>query len=653
MSREICFGLAASLVAASAGLALDSLSNARGLAAPGMALASLAAGFAHCIFLFVLAWAPARSIARLLGLAPHAAAAAVGAGLVCYLAAAPTLGAPVTLAAAAQPLEGKREAAALAAVCALAAAAVLAVVNRREAAAIDRGAVTVAAVALAAAVLTWGGVFDRFPAACASVLALAAAVWAGRGLTGRRLAAALAAACAAFLLAGAWTTASALRLSEPPRVVGAAGGKPNLILITFDTLRADEVNGPAFDDFASQSAVFENAYSSGGWTSPGMASLLSGVCPDVHGLGPAVRPLPDALPTLADRLRSGGYRTASFGMNVVARGLRIPERFQQEAWHPPAPFGLSAGPETLERLVPGFRRRASPETLTREALAWLDGGPPQPFFLWLHYYDPHGPFTPPGRFREESSEEPDLREQWRKGFARRLQAGESVKLSAAARRRLRALYRGEVAWVDENLGAVLSHLREKGLFESSWVALSSDHGEEFFDHGGFEHGHTLYDELLRVPLMIKPPGEAAPRRFRTAVSTASVTPTLLDALASLDTAEHGSPSLLGAIERGEEPDAAPLFASGVRFIEDRHAVLFDGYKYIRGDVSGLEELYNLTRDPGEGQPLDDPPMLERGRQLLSEHLEAAGRLRERYGAGRPPALDAASRDLLESLGYVQ
>jgi arylsulfatase A-like enzyme len=202
-------------------------------------------------------------------------------------------------------------------------------------------------------------------------------------------------------------------------------------------------------------------------------------------------------------------------------------------------------------------------------------------------------------------------------------------------------------------------LKQLNLYDDSLVLLTSDHGEEFWEHNGFEHGHTLYNEVLWVPLMIKLPMSAARGQVETAVSTLSVTPTVLD-LCGIDyDRRHLSAGSLSDLWESSPDgfDEPPIVSTGLLYYENRESVILDGLKYIHFLLSDREELYDLARDAGEQVSIlkASPEKAERAREALREHQMAARKLQEYYGIFETEKLelDREAIRILRSIGYVQ
>lgn len=442
-----------------------------------------------------------------------------------------------------------------------------------------------------------------------------------------------------------------------------------VVLLTIDTLRADslgplhhelppeEMLTPELDALTHDSILFTQARSSSPWTKPATASILTGLSREVHRADELRSVLPSQTQTLAEHLQGAGFTTAGIGRNTFLRhSFNFNQGFDEYNFFPRGNSGI-LGDRLLRSTLPRlFATKPSSQELTDFAVHWLRRHAEQRFFLWLHYFDPHGPFTPPAEYLPQRPMQPRIGNAFDQTQA--VRSGELVP-DLEEREWIRQLYLAETRHVSRQVGRVVDILKAIGRYDACLVVLTSDHGEEFWEHGGFEHGHTLYDELLRVPLAFKlPEGLAAPRRIEQPVSTASVTPTVLDILGSQTPPHHFSaPSLVPYWQGETTPPEAPIFASGVHYFEDREAVLFDGHKYIYVPLTGQEQLFDLRRDPGETRNL----VLERSdlrataRRYLAEHAKASRQMRQRLGIDKEMAeeLDSDTLQDLRSLGYLQ
>jgi arylsulfatase A-like enzyme len=517
--------------------------------------------------------------------------------------------------------------------------------------------------ALVLLVTLWLGEYQAAGAARAGAWlagagALAAGAWAARRLAPGL---ALPLGAALVLLHGAFDALHApagANRTRPP-----ASDRPPVVLITVDTLRTDRVLGtsparvatPAIDALAADSVVFTQARSAAPWTKPALATLLTGLSPLVHGMTNRRARLPEEAETLAERLRAAGYRTGGVGLNVhLERAFRFDQGFDAYAFPARLDYGISLGARALARLAPTRFPAVFPSTtaIAEEAEAWIRAHADEPFFLWLHVLDPHWPYEPPEEWLEHPERHP--RRWGEPDMVTAVQAG-NTKPGAAERERVAELYAGEIRYVDAELARVLGALRELGLYERALIVLASDHGEEFWEHGRYEHGHTLYDEVLRVPLAFKLPGTPVRATVDAAVSTEALVPTVLDALGlAYDPTQLGAGSLA---PWWRTPDAAvvePQFACGTYYFGEKRAVVFDGWKLVLELDTGRSELFDLG-DPRELHSLAAarPEQLERGLALVREWEERCAALRERLGIQFDSAeASQAVLDTLEALGYA-
>jgi choline-sulfatase len=398
--------------------------------------------------------------------------------------------------------------------------------------------------------------------------------------------------------------AARLRLPEPAAPPPAAGlalpRRPNLIVYLVDTLRADHLGcygydrptSPEIDRFARGAALFENGRAQASWTRPAVATLLTGLYPISHGAEEKYTRIPDEVVTLAERLAAAGYETAMFTTNANVAGR----------------FGFDQGFETfryLTRRSGGHRAHLDSAEINRHVFDWLARrDPSRPFFLVVHTLDPHDPYQPSEPFLSRLAPGVDV------ATFCCAATGSLAGLSTAEAERHRAgamaLYDAEIAENDASFGALLGELDRRELGASTAVLLTADHGEEFFEHHGWKHGFTLYEEMLRVPFVLRlPGGVGGGRRLHGPMQQVDVAPTLL-ALAGL----ASSPELPG---RNVLPDVAGTAApelTSLAWLErpglELRSAVRSGWKLVerRGEwqpPAGRPpyELYQLGSDPGE------------------------------------------------------
>jgi len=425
----------------------------------------------------------------------------------------------------------------------------------------------------------------------------------------------------------------------------------NVILLTVDSLRADCLEPglmPNLVQFARQAVVFTRAYAQGPYTNMSMPSLFTGRYPsrleplEMHGLhGVKVG---DA-PTLATALAAAGYYTLGFHSNPFLsrvfgfdRGFQVfyDDLFLDGRGLPPRAKLLLNRIRRLSRSTPYLPAAA----LNRKLLQGL-GQAREPFFLWAHFMDPHGPYAGNGwsllgKLRAERL--------WRKATRR---AGE---ITPAEREELWKGYRVRVQYLDEQLGALLAELAQRPWWGRTLLVLTADHGDEFGEHGGYTHGHKLYDELIHVPLLLGAPG-AAPRTVEDVVELVGVVPTVLDFAGVRAAGSLDGESLRPAFEhraagRSDSLSEADLMPHYLGCLRERD------WKFICEERTGREELYDLRADPGERV------------NVAAAHTDKAAELRRRWyerrqgsvAAGRAGKLSPEEEELVEArlrdLGYL-
>ena len=425
-------------------------------------------------------------------------------------------------------------------------------------------------------------------------------------------------------------------VSEPAR---SGPRPPHVLFVTIDTLRADHLGlygydrptSPALDAFAETATVFDAAQSSSSWTLPSLASALTGHYTSTHRCWGFSSRLDDSFTTLTEVLLAGGYDTACVTSHVFTttrHGL------QQGFVHFDDSFAYPA--------VPAEKAVTSGEISDR-GLAFLEQkaavrdrqGEDEPWFLWLHYFDPHDEYVRHAGVTELFEDPPPANE-----------------LEVA-----RALYDGEIRFTDGHVGRVFAALERLGFADDTVVVVLSDHGEEFGDHGQRGHGHTLFRELVRVPFLIRAPG-TDPGRVASAVRTVDLMPTVLDLVGLRGPGDLPGVSLAGLMRGRSDGRDLPALAELDQW--DRNALesLQEGrWKYMRRQLEGdawEERLYDLEADPGEARDVaaDHPDVAAQLRQKLERMRRAARKLGEEYGRAGDLQLSGGETGSIEGLGYV-
>jgi arylsulfatase A-like enzyme len=469
---------------------------------------------------------------------------------------------------------------------------------------------------------------------------------------------------------------------------GKPGASPKyILLITVDTLRADAVScynrgsnfTPNIDAFARQAVLFENAVSNSPWTLPAIASMMTGMPPAVHQATRHHARITGKLPTLAGEMKKAGYYTAAIGINpTLSKQTCISNGFIYYDFYPKFSTGRSVGAKIrkhLSRYIPDekvtnvtaaglvidFGSFISTDRLTDLTIRWLSKNKDKSVFLWVHYFDPHVPYAPPVKWIQGREEK--LIPHIGCNFDRPDDLLTGVFVPTQKERDwIKELYNGEVRYVDHNLGRLFAALNQMGIYDRSLILLTSDHGEEFWEHGAYYHGHSLYNEVVSIPLIMKLPGKSAPNRVDAVVSSQNLMPTILDYCRIKGHRQKIYNQSLLPLLTGETRTRAfepqPVVSSAVRYGEEKAALYFDGLKYIRSEMSRQEELYYPRDDPQEKKPINDrfPGKIKEAFELLKQHFQFSKQMIKLFKIDevkkdkRKP-LDPDQEDQLKSLGY--
>jgi arylsulfatase A-like enzyme len=428
--------------------------------------------------------------------------------------------------------------------------------------------------------------------------------------------------------------------------------KPNLILISIDCLRADHVGAygyernttPRIDGLAKDGVVFKTAVSTSSWTLPTHMSMLTGLPPSIHGATRRNK-LDVSVPYLPEMLARSGYR--------VDGVVSVPNLSQA--------FGFERGFHSyFFALDPGA------DQLVDVALDLIRRGDGQPHFLFLHLLDVHWPYSPPSDFRVRFGERPaDISDLLDKVMA------DKVPSNQEEINQVINLYDGEVAYVDQELGRLFDELKAAGLYERSLIILTADHGEAFYEHGYWKHTQTLYEEMVRVPMIVKWPEESPTGKVETLVSQTDVFPTVLEAVGPTP-AGTWAMSLRRHVDRGPQkmnertvvtevtwdalPNRAAMMKIAFRSEEFKYIATLHGSAVNELSASGVrqEELYDLTRDPSETENvmLESEHQLRFFRKELRDYFAEASTLRAAR-RGEAVTLDDTTLERLRALGYVE
>jgi arylsulfatase A-like enzyme len=417
-----------------------------------------------------------------------------------------------------------------------------------------------------------------------------------------------------------------------PTIVAPAPRPParrNVVLISIDTLRADRLGvygsyrptSPAIDAFAKGATLFEEAWSVWPETSGSHMSIFTSRFPSEHGVTSFIQTPPPSMTLLAEHLRSAGYLTRAF---TEDGGVWANAGFAR---------GFAAYGE--RRSLTGVYGGEAAATFG-DATRWLEAHRDRSFFLFVHTYQVHAPYTPPRSHRLFFLDIPG-------------REGPGFTTNALA-------YDQEMRFTDDQVGPFLAAIERAGLGDRTIVVLLSDHGEEFGEHGGMGHGRTLYREVLQVPLIVWAPGLAKPERIATPASLLDVAPTVLDLLGLPPDPAHDGTSLAAAIRgaTAKSPAPRPIFGE----IDRDDLVAHDHVRAVSARLGGRAAIANLmdgtTRcyaadDPREQKPQQDCGALT---DLLAGRREALVRARPSVAA-TPAAVDPRTVEKMRALGYVQ
>ena len=415
----------------------------------------------------------------------------------------------------------------------------------------------------------------------------------------------------------------ATREIAPFQAARTPASRTPVILITIDTLRADRLTCYGYtkgktaniDSLAADGVLFENVYAQTPITLPSHATILTGTYPMYHKVQDVVGRLRDGVPTLAETLKQNGYATGAFvGSTVLSARWRLNRGFDVYDDR----FTVQEGLRQVD--FDRLERRA--EDVIAPALEWLEASSRQPFFLWVHLFDPHDPYTPPPPFSEEFRDRP---------------------------------YDGEIAYVDASLAKLFEKLKGLGLYDRSLIVLMSDHGESLGEHQEMHHGYFIYDATLKVPLILKFPGS----RFRGArltnnVRCVDVAPTILQQLSIPSPPSFQGESLLAMVAGKRAGVDLPVYSES--YYPKIHFNWSPLFGYQPGDDKYIEapqsELFNTRTDRQELNNIAQSNQALAGR--LKSDLLAFQRRYSAAGSQSDAAqhLDPETVSQLKSLGYV-
>lgn len=431
----------------------------------------------------------------------------------------------------------------------------------------------------------------------------------------------------------------------------------NVLFIVLDSLRADhltpygaeDISTPYLAELAAKGVVFGQTRANATWTRPSVVTMFSSQYPWRHGVIEPRSIFPDALPYLPELLSEAGYKTEGASANDMVSAL----------------FGMSRGFNNLYSLRKSPAYRGARDPHKRANFVWthlLDEltSQPAPFFAYLHQLDPHSPYKPAKKYRRRFTQDLDGN-----ALDASVENIQHLRLEAATLTDgqvdyLGRLYKGEVAFMDDYIGELMRQLEARDLLSNTLIVFTSDHGEEFFEHQSVGHGHTVYEELLDVPLIMRLDGVLPAGTVVTEpVDLIDLAPTLLDLL-GLDTPPgmQGSSLLPYVLDTSKKREQVSFASSGAPVA---YAIRYGDWKLIHNTQATVPttpdapdkryELFDLRTDPGEKNNVGSsrPVVAEALRQWLAWQLDDEGQ------KGTPPApranIDAETLEALRAIGY--
>lgn len=468
--------------------------------------------------------------------------------------------------------------------------------------------------------------------------------------------------------------------------------KPNIILISIDTLRADFLScygynketTPNIDQLAAEGTIYLNNFSTGVWTPPGHASMLTGLYVQEHGVYGDNR-LADNIPTIATLLKENSYQTSGFVNNSQVGELVGFEKGHDifvEVWKGIKPKSF------VERFMKGVKRRMEDKLgfndmgakRTNELFSrWIENeiDRNKPFYTFLHYIEPHNPLNPPAPYKNRYLSEKSFKKINKNKIEKVAHNPlicfvENINLNEEEKEYLKTLYAEEIAYVDSKVGEIVETLKSKDLYNNTMIIITSDHGEHFGEHNLWSHAGSLYNEVLHIPLVIKYPiGVDYVGEVQGFTQLVDIFPTVIDVSCIIgdEMKNHSGMNLVHNEEKGnkfhdyvfaEWEGRVPFFIKSKiensktvtnisRLTNKMWMTLNKEYKYI-SISNGMEELYDIKNDRSESN------------NIIDEDKETALSMREKLACWKSSTskkiseeqrkIDEETRKNLEDLGYL-
>jgi len=425
----------------------------------------------------------------------------------------------------------------------------------------------------------------------------------------------------------------------------------NVVLIVVDTLRADHLGSygyeletsPYLDSLAAEGVRFSRCHTTAAWTKPSVASILTSVYPAAHGANQFRHQLPEDLTTIAELMRDAGFVTYAYVTNPHLKSIFLFDQgFQffddyliRDKLYLVAFRELPIVAQVIKDLTGlpfGYRYADDSREATSRILRWVERYHDESFFMYLHYMDPHAPYSPPPPYDGMFG---------------------ATKM---------ARYDGEIRFLDDNLAALMDRFRQLGIFDKTLFIITADHGEAFGEHGDWGHDRSVYQEQLHVPLIVTYAAESLSGVVDTAVQTTDIAPTILD-FAGVEAPPAMVGRSLRQLMHRQSGKPADIFVDHTSATGDArfHSVIVDGrHKYIHtlegrpqnASVLGDEEVYDLLSDPFELSNLvaQDHGLAASLRELCAAYVNDSSR------RASPPSvveeLDDETESQLRALGYI-
>ena len=453
----------------------------------------------------------------------------------------------------------------------------------------------------------------------------------------------------------------------------------NLLLIVVDALRADGLNpygydkptSPALAALASEGILYEDVHAAAPWTAPSFATIMTGVSPTVHHVGwrlyrddPKIKD-DDTMSVGRIRITRVSDGVPNIAQMLAAKKLKRGAIVNNAFLHPST--GLSTDFDYYDLIIPnekkekkymaarGNTRKAT--EVTNSALTWLEAQKKTPFFLLLHYFDPHVSYSAPKKYQEQFATFDTKR--YKHGFSDVIPVRlGKLKPKPEERRQIRAHYDAEVRYTDDEIGRLLRRMEAMGLLDNTWVVFTADHGEELFDHGYTDHGHRYEEEVTRVPLIIRAPGGKwnAGVRVDSSARHIDIVPTILDAL-GLNSPEMLEGKSVFSLLKDKTSPPRPAYMEYNLYWGQQYS-WYDGKRFkliepLEGDdKKGF--VYDLKRDPKERNKIYKGSVYERLKKAAETHRAHLKARANKYAKKTDSVvLSKEVEESLRQLGYIE